>query len=358
MGEFFALACALVWAFAVILFRKSGETFSPLALNLFRVTLSSVFFLVTLLFSGQQILGRAPLADYLILMASGVIGIAIADTLFHASLNRVGAGINAIVNLLYSPFVILFAFLMLDERLGVSQFIGMGLVVSGVIVSTRIKAPAGTTGRDLFLGIFLGACTMGFLAFGIVFAKPVLERSDIIWATAIRQFGALLVLVPGALLSPSRKEIWSIFRPQAAWKFSIPGTILGSYLALMLWVGGMKLIPAGKASILNQTSTIYLLVFASLFLKEPFTRKKLIAALLALAGVLLVLDMIMNPGMDGLETYQKILKYHPEQKAIIASGYSESQQVKDAQNMGAGIYVKKPYSFEKIGLAVKDELSK
>ena len=73
---------------------------------------------------------------------------------------------------------------------------------------------------------------------------------------------------------------------------------------------------------------------------------------------LLVLDMIMRPGIDGLETYKKILQYHPEQKAVIASGYSESQQVKAAQNMGAGTYVKKPYSFEKIGLAVKGELSK
>ena len=73
---------------------------------------------------------------------------------------------------------------------------------------------------------------------------------------------------------------------------------------------------------------------------------------------LLVLDMIMNPGMDGLETYQKILKFNPEQKAVIASGFSESKHVKKAQRIGAGTYVKKPYSFEKIGLAVKGELSK
>ena len=73
---------------------------------------------------------------------------------------------------------------------------------------------------------------------------------------------------------------------------------------------------------------------------------------------LLVLDMIMNPGIDGLETYKKILKFHPRQKAIIASGFSESKQVKAAQKMGAGSYLKKPYSFEKIGLAVKAELAK
>ena len=76
------------------------------------------------------------------------------------------------------------------------------------------------------------------------------------------------------------------------------------------------------------------------------------------AADLLVLDMIMNPGMDGLETYQQILRFHPEQKAVIASGFSESDKVKKAQRIGAGTYVKKPYSFEKIGLAVKGELSK
>ena len=76
------------------------------------------------------------------------------------------------------------------------------------------------------------------------------------------------------------------------------------------------------------------------------------------AADLLVLDMIMQPGMDGLETYQKILQYHPEQKAVIASGFSESDKVKEAQNIGAGVYVKKPYSFENIGMAVKGELTK
>ena len=76
------------------------------------------------------------------------------------------------------------------------------------------------------------------------------------------------------------------------------------------------------------------------------------------AADLLVLDMIMNPGIDGLETYKKILEFHPQQKAIIASGFSESEQVRAAQEMGAGSYIKKPYSFEKIGLAVKTELER
>lgn len=72
---------------------------------------------------------------------------------------------------------------------------------------------------------------------------------------------------------------------------------------------------------------------------------------------LLVLDMIMDPGIDGCETYKRICELHPNQKAIISSGFSETDRVKEAQELGAGLYVKKPYTLEKIGMAVKEELS-
>jgi two-component system, cell cycle sensor histidine kinase and response regulator CckA len=71
---------------------------------------------------------------------------------------------------------------------------------------------------------------------------------------------------------------------------------------------------------------------------------------------LLVLDMIMDPNMNGLDTYKSILDIHPHQKAIIVSGFSESDRVKAAEDLGAGAYVKKPYVIEKLGLAVRKEL--
>jgi len=73
---------------------------------------------------------------------------------------------------------------------------------------------------------------------------------------------------------------------------------------------------------------------------------------------LLVLDMIMDPGMDGLDTYVKILETHPDQKAIIVSGFSETERVTKAQELGAGPYVKKPYVLEKLGLAIRNELGR
>jgi PAS domain S-box-containing protein len=71
---------------------------------------------------------------------------------------------------------------------------------------------------------------------------------------------------------------------------------------------------------------------------------------------LVMLDMIMDNGMDGLETYENILKRNPGQKAIIASGFSETERVKKAQRLGAGSYIKKPYKLEQLGKIISQEL--
>ena len=73
---------------------------------------------------------------------------------------------------------------------------------------------------------------------------------------------------------------------------------------------------------------------------------------------LILLDMIMDPGINGRETYERIIKIHPGQKAIIVSGFAATDEVKQAQKSGAGRYIKKPVTLEKIGIAVKEELEK
>ena len=71
---------------------------------------------------------------------------------------------------------------------------------------------------------------------------------------------------------------------------------------------------------------------------------------------LLVLDMIMDPGIDGLETYRRIINIHPGLRAVITSGFSESDRVHEARKLGAGLYVKKPYRLETLARAVRDVL--
>jgi len=73
---------------------------------------------------------------------------------------------------------------------------------------------------------------------------------------------------------------------------------------------------------------------------------------------LLILDMIMDPGIDGLETFHRVKKLHPHQKAIITSGYSETNRVQIAQRLGAGSYLKKPYTVHNLAVAIKSELNR
>ncbi len=73
---------------------------------------------------------------------------------------------------------------------------------------------------------------------------------------------------------------------------------------------------------------------------------------------LLLLDMIMSPGIDGLDAYRQIIEDHPGQKAVIASGFADNQRVKEAQRLGAGPYILKPYTMKKIAMAIHKELGR
>jgi len=104
----------------------------------------------------------------------------------------------------------------------------------------------------------------------------------------VRQLGALVALFAALPFVPGGRAALAVFRPVPSWRFSLSGAFLGSYVALVLWIGGMKYSQAGVAAILNQTSTVFILVLATAFLEESFTRRKAAAVLLAVAGILVV----------------------------------------------------------------------
>ncbi len=291
MGSFYALATGLVWAVAVILLKRSGESMSPFALNLFRVTISLACMVPTLLLLPDRTWLAAPLSDYLVLFASGFIAIFASDTLFHLSLNIVGAGISAIVDCLYAPLTVLAAFLLLHEHLSLPDLIGLLLVTGGVMLAAGHEPPRGIRSSRLLAGILWGVLAMVLLSIGIVIAKPVLDKpgTSVMWATTVRQAGAFLSMIPVAAFSPRRKKYLRALRPSPTWKWAIPGALLGSYMALILWIAGMKYSDqVGVAAILNQSSTIYILLLATLFLKEPFTLRKAVATAAALSGIVIV----------------------------------------------------------------------
>jgi len=288
LGEFLSVLAALIWAVSVVLFRMSGRQVAPLALNFFKNIVSFVLLVATMLILRQGLVRNVPLADYALLALSGVLGIAIADTLFFKSLNIVGAGLSQVVSLAYSPFVILFSFAFIGERLTPADIAGALLILLSILITTGHKPPPGITRHDLHKGIGLSTLSVALMAIGIVLAKPVLDRSPVIWATTVRLIAGLAVLIGVAIVSPKHRYLWKTLRPSPSWKVTVPAAVLGAYVAMIVWIAGMKFTQASTASILNQTSAVFVLPIAAVVLKEAITARKLLAVGMAIAGVVLV----------------------------------------------------------------------
>ena len=288
LGESMSLLAAVVWAIAVICFKKSGEAVHPIGLNLYKDLLAAVLFVPTIYLWGEELFLDAPAADYLILLASGALGIGIADTLFFACLNRLGAGLTAIIDCFYSPFIIVFSMIWLGERLTPLQAVGTILIISAVLTATYHRQTSHLDRKNLIVGITYGILAMGTMALGIVMMKPVLNRSPLLWATEIRLIGGVVVLLIVLVFYRSRRSVISSMLSQKGRVYTIGGSLLGGYLAMVIWLAGMKYAMVSIAGALNQTTTIFIFILAALFLKEKITLPRTIGILLAVSGAILV----------------------------------------------------------------------
>ena len=289
-GQLFALFAAMNWACALVLFKRSGEKIPPLALNLFKNVVALLLLAATLPFLAEDFdqVRDLPPRDMWLLLISGVLGIAVADSLIFYSLNYVGVGIMAIVECTYSPFIILFAVLMLGERLTLAHLIGGGLILTGVLICSKHPPPEGKTPRQVLWGVLLGTAGLASMGFGIVMIKPILERMPLVWATTLRLASGTLALAAYMAVVPAHRKTFAVFRPSKIWKFAVPASILGSYIAMIFWVGGFKYTASSSAAVLNQTATVFSMILATLVLKERLTARKLAAVTLALLGVMTV----------------------------------------------------------------------
>ena len=288
LGETMALATAVVWAFAVILFKKSGEHVHPVALNLFKGVMATALLIPTIYIVGEKLFLDRPAEDYWLLLISGALGIGIADTLFFKSLNLLGAGLSAIVDCLYSPFIIGLSLLWLGESLTMIQTFGATMIVSAVLTTLAEKNNSNISNSNLIWGLFYGILATATMAVGIVMIKPLLNDSPLLWVTEWRIVGGILVVGLVLMFNPKRRSILESLKTSGSKNYTFFGSFIGGYLSMIMWLAGMKYIQASTASALNQTSNIWVFILAAIFLKEPVNKVRLTAIALGVGGLILV----------------------------------------------------------------------
>jgi drug/metabolite transporter (DMT)-like permease len=291
LGEFYSLVCALTWATAVIIFKKSGEHLPPFALNLVKNAIVLPMFLVTLLvFEGAR-LPSIPGAHVGLLLLSGALGIALGDTLYFRALNAIGASRMAAAQALYSPFVILLSLTVLGERLAGWQFAGVGLVLVGIGLVTWTRSQSIADRRILWGGVAWAVVAVFAMAVGVVMAKPMLEQHSFLWAVTIRIVGGLLGMLALAAVRREFSALWRAWRGVTHWPIIVLGGFVGTYVSMMFWLAGYKYTQASIAAVLNELAAVFILPLAAIFLHERIQPRQALGVLVALGGVALVVTM-------------------------------------------------------------------
>jgi drug/metabolite transporter (DMT)-like permease len=287
LGEFLSLLCALLWAFAVIFYKKAGDHFSAYEMNLFKSTLVFLLMIPTVLLTDGFSIPVMSHYQFWIILISGFIGIMLADFFYLRALQLIGASLTGITGSLYSPFVVGLSLLFLGEHLSFWQYVGMILVIGGVILVGYRKKSL-TIEHPPIRGFIYATLAVFFTALGIVIIKPVSNELPFFWIILLRSFGGYITMVMYGIIMRKPLSVFHVINAKGG-GWLILGAFIGQYLSMMIWVAGYKYTSASIASILNETASIFILILSWLLLKEQLTRRKILGVLVTITGVVFIL---------------------------------------------------------------------
>ena len=286
MGDLYAIITAVCWSSAVILFDISTKNFTAIQLNFLKNFIGVFGFILTIvLFSipspnfSQQ--------DIFTLALSGFLGILIADGLFLESLRRVGSGISAVVSTVYTPTVFIIAFILFNETIKPQSYIGGALVLVGITISV-FQYPNTIKEKDLYIGILFGIMANILTAYSVLIIKPIMKNNPVVYVALYRFSVGLFFGIIINLVKSGSQTVIQKFKQGLTNQYIIFGALLGTYLSVIFWLAGYKYTLAGRAAIYNQLSTVFIIILARVFLKEPMTTKKIIGVFLAIFGAMIV----------------------------------------------------------------------
>jgi drug/metabolite transporter (DMT)-like permease len=284
LGVSFALLSALSWAVASTLFQRIGDAISPLGLNLFCSGLGLLLLAVVVVVGGGADVDGRALA---ILAASGLIGIALGDTLFFAALQELGAHAVVVLAMLAPVLTVALAVIALGETPTPRAAAGIALVLVGVFVVLRSRAgevDARSTRRGLGFG--LGAVIA--MAVGTVVAKEGVETVSALDATVVRMAAGTLGLLG---FGAARGALRAWLRPLA------DRALLGrvALAVVVITFGGffglhaaLKHVDLALAAAANATEPLFVIPLAAVFLGERVRAAGVVGTAIASGGVALL----------------------------------------------------------------------
>lgn len=287
LGVFAAIFCGFGWSLSIILWKKIDADFNPILINLGKNVTGFLLFIVTVLLFDRSF----PLVastDMWALLISGFIGIGIADALVLRSIHFLPASNVALLETLYSPFIIGLAIIFLGDSLSLVQCLGIALILGSVIYIQQPGRQDMRMNGPLMKGLFYMVTGLFCMAIGVVLMKPVLHKIPLLWVITIRMAAGVLGSVLVFLFVKQKKEavLYAVRSQQKLLVFS--SFVVSAYMAIIFWIMGFKLLEVSLSAVLNQLSTIFTVLMAAMFLGERLTLGKVMATVGAVIGVVII----------------------------------------------------------------------
>ncbi|MEM8603682.1 MAG: DMT family transporter [Cyanobacteria bacterium P01_H01_bin.121] len=342
-GEFAALAAALMWAIASVLYARLGVVLAPFWLNFAKGVIAIALIGATLLLraslnpAGETVLSFTPWLSTNLLLLSGVIGIGFGDTCHFQALNRLGPRRALLLESLAPVLAALLAWIFLSETLSYLQVIGIILTVGGIawVISERVPAPptlqpsAAESGQNLVshsrqhaTSLSLAGISFGILAalgqaIGAILSRAALATTSVdpLWSTLLRLVAGLASLLiwlgfksinnsgvtsrstprqtNDAQAQDQPQVLATKERPKLTWRLGLAILIpafLGTYLGIWLQQIALKYAATGIAQTLISTSPIFVLPLVA-WLGEKLSWRSLLGAILALVGIAILFQV-------------------------------------------------------------------
>ena len=299
-GEIAALTAALLWSIAVIIFKTLSTKISPLLITGLKNLIALICFVILFIILDIDFINsKFTNTEYTKIIISGALGMGIGDILFLFALSKIGANRIAILNCFEPSVILLFSMMMLQAsayQLNLNQVVGFIVVIISILIITYEQDKSDIDPKVKRFGLFLQITAILMSSFGIVLIKPILNQyahsiQDQLWITAFRLFPGVIISWIFILFNQNLKKLfYPLFNWKTIWKI-ILSSGLGTFLALSFWIiGYANITKPAIASILGQTSVIFIFVLSALVLKEKITSKRFVAITAAILGVLLTIS--------------------------------------------------------------------
>ncbi len=287
-----ALGSAASWALGAILFKRIGEKMSPLAMTLAKAVVSVVFLGVALVFLGFT---RIAPHDLGMLVLSGLIGIAVGDTLFFAALQDLGPQTLVVLMMVGQVATALLALVFLGERPSAKAWGGIAGVIVGVALVLWANL-AGERQRSRGRGIVLGLLSVACMAVSVIFAKQGLDGGAAVSETMQQTMqGTCVRMLAGAVgialvgLFTGRLRAWfaegKSARLAGSFLFAVCVVTFGGFWLSLL---AIRHVDVAIANTLNSLEPVFVLPLAAIVLKEKITPLQVVGTLTALTGVIIL----------------------------------------------------------------------